>query len=178
MTPSPGKGRRRPTLKLFLIRTLLVFNFFLGCATAISREQRVIESVTEVNLTKDQIFDRSLDFLAKRINNSNYAVQVKDKERGKIISKLITRCQSLTEWYTMAGDYFELDLNLELIAKDKKYKLRFDDLDLYVVRIQNGNSKDRSYGFSEETLKEVEFKCIDPFRTDLQKAINAKADDF
>jgi hypothetical protein len=149
-----------------------------NCSSVIPREKRVIENVLEVNLSKDEIINRASDTLAKIYVNSNSAIQVKDKERGVIIGKAIAKCETLNNLYTLNGDYFEIEFNLELTAKDKKYRLIFEDIDLYIVRRQQWNSKDRSYGFSEEDLMSIDKNCISSIRDRLVNAIEKKRADF
>ena len=72
--------------KLILLSVLLI----VGCAmiTSVPLEERQSEIVIEnLNKGKDELYDITLEWMAKVFNNSKSVIEVKDKDRGKIIGK-------------------------------------------------------------------------------------------
>jgi hypothetical protein len=65
---------------------------FLGCVgmQVVPPEERVVQQVHEVDLTKDQIFSKCLEWMAQSFVDSKEVIELKDKENGKIIGKGVT----------------------------------------------------------------------------------------
>lgn len=92
---------------------LLYFVFVICCATA-PIEERQIQNVIEFpGMNKNQIYSRSLEWIATSFKSAKSVIEIEDKESGKIIGKIITPCGSGLGLY-----YVNSTLTIEV--KDKR----------------------------------------------------------
>ena len=53
-------------------------------------EERSMQKVHDIDLTKNEIYDISLEWMAQTLSDSRGGIELKDKDNGKIIGKGIT----------------------------------------------------------------------------------------
>lgn len=106
-------------------------------------EDRQVQVVHEVDLTKDQIFDKTLEWMALTFNDSKAVIELKDRENGKIIGKGISRfgIMGSTHSYVVIVD-----------IKEKKYRATFKD---FIVS-QSG-SEINGPPFLEQVLEKMKY---------------------
>ncbi len=109
------------------LNVLLAATFFLmsGCAMTkpapvVSPEELTLQEVHEINLSKDAIFTKSLEWMAQAFAYSTQVIELQDKENGKIIGK------GMTEFYN--GDMpTPCRFTMTIEAKDKKYRVTYSN---------------------------------------------------
>lgn len=121
--------------------------FLIGClglATACATmppatpEQREITFVEETSLKKKDAYDASLNWLAKNLGDSNFAIKVKDADAGTIITQIATECPELKVDALDFNKHTAL-YNLEVGTKDNKMRFAFEAVS---IRTYNGVSGD------------------------------------
>ena len=92
-----------------------------ACANlqVVPTEERQLQKVNEINLSKNEIFDKTLEWMALSFNDFTIVIELKDKENGKIIGKGITNFTnvivSIPCRYTMIVE-----------IKDNKYRTTYN----------------------------------------------------
>ena len=80
--------------RIAILFCILLSANLVGCAgmdgAIVPVEQRSLQCIHEVNMSKDQIFDKSLEWMARTFVDSKAVIELKDKDNGKIIGKGIT----------------------------------------------------------------------------------------
>lgn len=97
---------------------------FASCASApiAPMEDRSMQKVHDIDLTKNEIYDLSLEWMARTFFDSKEVIELKDKENGKIIGKGITSFRGKTGWFS-ANTPCRFTLIVE--AKDNKYRTTY-----------------------------------------------------
>ncbi len=110
---------------------LLLFSMFIlaSCVTTpqvpdVPEAERSLQKIHEINLNKNEIFDRSLEWVAQTFNDSKAVIELKDKETGKIIGKGIS---SFIVNSGLASVPIPCKFTLKLEAKDNKYRATYDN---------------------------------------------------
>jgi hypothetical protein len=88
--------------------------------TVVPQEERSVQQVREVRLSKDQIFDKSLEWMAQTFVDSKAVIELKDKDSGKIIGKGVTKFRN-------AVVDVPCRFTLILEAKDGKYRTTYSN---------------------------------------------------
>jgi len=98
-------------------------------------EQKLIIT-RESTFNKDALFDKIIEYLSINFNKANEAIQLKDKENGKIIAK-----GSID--YKVQGNLVAVLVNcrftLIIDVKDSKYRATFTNLEFYKTDGTKGN---------------------------------------
>ncbi|OHD65721.1 MAG: hypothetical protein A2176_13890 [Spirochaetes bacterium RBG_13_51_14] len=126
-----------------------------GCGrlVKVQDQERMIRQVFSVKLSKDEIFDRTLDWCAKKFVTVNDAIVVKDKEKGKIIGKGVGK---YSEYFDFLVDR-EFSYTITIEIKDNRYRVTFDNFVVY-------------YDERQLTASRAEFKFeINKIRKQLEK---------
>jgi hypothetical protein len=94
----------------------------VGCAnlTVVPTEERQLQNVTEINLSKNEIFDKTLEWMAQSFTDSKAVIELKDKENGKIIGKGMT---SFTNVVANIPCRFTMIVEI----KDNKYRTTYNN---------------------------------------------------
>lgn len=148
---------------------MLSILLFGNCLSVLPREQRRTEAVFTTQLTKKEIYDRALVYLAKSLVNANLNIQIRDSENGRIVSHRNLRYQS--GFQCLYG--CDLEFNIDLTAKDGKYRIILDDVLMY------GNNQ---YGqrigilkpYSETELNEIKDEFLIPLQKELVDSIEGR----
>ena len=100
---------------------------FASCASApiAPMEDRSMQKVHEIDLTKNEIYDLSLEWMARTFFDNKEVVEIKDKENGKIIGKGITMFKGKIGWFSAD---IPCRFTLILEAKDNKYRTTYNNL--------------------------------------------------
>lgn len=103
--------------------------FLSGCGTLVKvpEKERMVQQVFKVNLPKNEIFDRALDWCAKKLVNVNDDIVVKDREKGKIIAKGTGK---YSEYFDFLVDR-QFSYNLTIEARENRYRVTFDNFIVY-----------------------------------------------
>ncbi|MCW7460184.1 DUF4468 domain-containing protein [Leptospira bandrabouensis] len=151
---------------VFFLTSVMIFS----CASLLPREERKVEKIYTTNLTKKQIYDRSLVYFAKSLGNSNFAIQIKDESNGRIVSQVSYDCKKYRTFYAL--NRVTANFNIDLTAKDSKYRIIFDDIRLNIYS-DNGPQFINEPSNKEE-LSLVEEGCIEPLRKQLIDGIEGR----
>jgi len=87
-------------------------------------EDRSMQKVHDIDLTKIQIYDISLEWMARTFFDNKEVIEIKDKENGKIIGKGITTFKGKIGWFS-ANIPCRFTLIVE--AKDNKYRTTYNN---------------------------------------------------
>ncbi len=100
-----------------------------GCGTLVKvpEKERMVRQVVDVQLPKNDIYDRALDWCAKKLVNVNDDIVVKDPEKGKIIAKGTGK---YSEYFDFLVDR-QFSYNLTIEVRDKRYRVTFDNFIVY-----------------------------------------------
>ncbi|TGK45539.1 DUF4468 domain-containing protein [Leptospira bouyouniensis] len=164
----------------YIFSSLLICLSF-ACVTLAPKSEREIITVLETKVSKDDAYDRALIWFAKNLNNSNWAVQVKDKPNGRIVSNIKLLCPNMSAFQSSIGNKNYIDFSVDLTLKDKKVRIIFENL---VYSVWNYQSGETVHGpTSAEESKKIEANCLASIRSDLVDAINGlssntRSDDF
>jgi len=88
-------------------------------------EERSVQKVHEIDLTKNEIYDVSLEWMARTFFDNKEVIELKDKDNGKIIGKGITYFKGKIGWFSAD---IPCRFTLILEAKDNKYRTTYNNL--------------------------------------------------
>ena len=95
-----------------------------GCMSLekVPPEQRSVQRIHEINLRQNQIFDKSLEWMARTFVDSKEVIELKDREGWKIIGKGITDF--------LAGGIAKINCRFTMVIdiKDGKYRTTYENL--------------------------------------------------
>ena len=130
-------------------------------------------AINEVDLTKDKIFDRAREWLARNYSSSKEVIELADKENGKIIGKVMK-----SQMYSgMIQTYIHYTILLEI--KEKKFRLKFETIYMYIPNQAGGvkQFKDNRLESELEAIQE-EFKVTNKSLVDFCSKESIKSSDF
>jgi len=87
-------------------------------------EDRSMQKVHDIDLTKNEIYDASLEWMAETLSGSREVIELKDKENGKIIGKGIT---SFRGKIGIGSTNVLCRFTLIVEAKDNKYRTTYNN---------------------------------------------------
>ena len=99
----------------------LMFLMLISCASPLIKKDATNVFIEKTNLSKKDTFNRTISFLAKNLNNSNEAIQLKDASSGKIISKIGIECNELRAFADISS--YVAYYTLEIDVKDNKIRI-------------------------------------------------------
>ena len=88
-------------------------------------EDRSLQKVHDIDMTKNEIYDISLEWMARTFFDNKEVIELKDKDNGKIIGKGITTFNGKIGWFS-ANIPCRFTLIVE--AKDNKYRTTYNNL--------------------------------------------------
>jgi hypothetical protein len=99
---------------------------FASCASmpVAPMEERSMQKVHDVDLTKNEIYDVSLEWMARTFFDNREVIEITDKENGKIIAKGMTLFKGEIGWFS--GD-IPCRFTLTVEAKDNKYRTTYNN---------------------------------------------------
>jgi len=159
---------------------LVVFGGFLNCASTLPREQREVITVLEVKGTKKVLYSKALEYLAKNQGNSLLAIQIKDEERGKIVTKGNINCSSLNGMRYGVSSAQNIDFVLDVTVKDNKARIIFEDI-IHKSKSSTGGDIDQGPS-SAEQIQDIKQQCLQPIEKGISDYLSGKGggrgDDF
>ena len=125
-----------------LVYSLMFVWFLSGCATipVIPPEDKVMEIKHDVNLSKSDVYKKTLEFIAKRTPNQKESVEFKDREDGKIVFR------GMTSFYKYPSDVPCMFI-MTVDIKDGKYKILYERFIGYYGRNKNKMRELNGYGW-------------------------------
>jgi len=113
-------------IKLYFVCILSVMGF-ASCASApiAPIEDRSVQKVHDIDLTKNEIYDMSLEWMARTCFYNTVVIKIQDEENEKIIGKGITTFKGKIGWFS-ANIPCRFTLIVE--AKDNKYRTTYNNL--------------------------------------------------
>ncbi len=87
-------------------------------------EERSLQKVHEVDLTKDEIYDVSLEWMARTFFDNREVIEINDKENGKIIGKGIVIFKGKIGWFSAD---IPCRFTLVVEARDGKYRTAYNN---------------------------------------------------
>lgn len=102
-----------------------VITFVVACAGLklpdAPPEELSLQQVREINLNKNEIFDKTMECIAQSFRDSKEVIQLTDRENGKIIVKGVT--------HFISGGIAHVPVRFTLIVeiKDSKYRTTYNN---------------------------------------------------
>ena len=106
---------------LFILFSIIVISF-IGCASLgeVPEEERTFQKIYDLEMSKNEIYDKSLYWMAETFVDSKAVIEVRDKENGKIIGKGIMK-------YFILGVKKLVRYTMIIDIKEDKLRLTFKD---------------------------------------------------
>jgi hypothetical protein len=113
--------------------------FIAGCGrlVKVSEKEQMVRQVFNAPLSNNEIYDRALEWCAKKFVNLNDAIVVKDREKGRIIGKGNSK---YSEYFDFLVDR-EFSYAFTIEVKDGRYRVTFDNFIVYYDERQIRSSK-------------------------------------
>jgi hypothetical protein len=145
----------------YLTIVILCIIALSGCGRLVKvpEQERIVRKVLEVQLPRDAIYDRALEWCAKKLANVNDDIVVKDKENGKIIAKGTGK---YSEYFDFLVDR-EFSYNITIEVKDNRYRVTFDNFTIYYDERQIKSSQ-AEYKFEIDQMSKKMNKLMDDLR--------------
>lgn len=99
----------------------------------------VVERVVEYQASKIELYDKAITFLATNLGSANDAIQVRDKEGGRIITKVSVKAPGM--------EIGTVSAKIIMLFKDGKYKFTITDFNRDNYNI--GSSQYKGWQFEE-----------------------------
>jgi hypothetical protein len=130
-------------------------------------QERKAEYIESIPGNKNELFNRALTYLSKKVTDSNHAIKLRDDSSAKIVAHLNTPCNAVRS----ALYIYELDadFNLDFQAKDSKVRVAFEDI--VIIDRQSNHISYMGQVDSKENFDKVVGECIKPIYSDLLKSI-------
>jgi hypothetical protein len=87
-------------------------------------EDRSMQKVHEIDLTKNEIYDISLEWMARTFFDNKEVIELKDKDNGKIIGKGITIFKGKIGWFS---SNIPCRFTMVIEVKDNKYRATYNN---------------------------------------------------
>jgi len=88
-------------------------------------EDRSVQKVHDIDLTKNEIYDISLEWMARTFFDNQEVIELTDKDNGKIIGKGLTIFKGKIGWFSAN---IPCRFTLVVEAKDNKYRTTYNNL--------------------------------------------------
>jgi hypothetical protein len=142
-----------------------------GCGRLVKvpEQERMVRRVLEVQLPRNAIYDRALEWCAKKLAHVNDDIVVKDKENGKIIAKGTGK---YSEYFDFLVDR-EFSYNVTIEVKDNRYRVTFDNFTIYYDERQMKSSQ-AEYKFEIDQMSKKLNKLMDDLRDYVSRGVMEK----
>lgn len=112
-----------------ILAALALIAVMTGCSRVIvlPEQDRMIRRVYDVKLSADDIYTRSLDWLASNLTTTRDSIEVKDKDRRKIIGR---GSGKYSEYFNFFVDR-QFGYTVTIEARDNRYRLTYDNFVVY-----------------------------------------------
>jgi hypothetical protein len=118
---------------------VIMFMALPGCGRMVKvpDQERLIRQVYTVEMSRNEIYDRALEWCAKKLAGTSDDIVVRDREKGKIIGKGTGK---YSEYFDFLVDR-EFSYNLTIEIKDGRYRVTYDNFTVYYDERQVKSSK-------------------------------------
>lgn len=123
---------------------------------------RKVEYQLDVNSSASNSYKKTHVWIAKRLINSKFAIQVQDEKDFRIVSKMATSCNTYNS---------SIEMNFDFMAKDKKVKIIFENIYAKEDSSNVFSGMFGTYPKDQGQLDDFKLKCLEPMIEDLKKAI-------
>jgi len=149
----------------------LISLFIISCVTAPAEKLQKQEVLDIPGMSKEQIFNKSNQWLAEKFGSANAIIQYKDLKEGKIIGKIITPVSKFLVT-------FNFNTTLLIDIKDNKSRLSFEAHDVTIVTSGEVPTTRPIYGESEAEMAQDSFKPVKDSYSDYMLGKAKKADNW
>ncbi len=152
----------------FVLLFLTVLLILPGCGRLVKvpDQERMIRQVYSIGLTRAEIYDRALEWCAKKLASVNDDIIVKDREKGRIIARGTGK---YSEYFDFLVDR-EFSYTITIEAKDGRYRVTYDNFIVYYDERQLKSSK-AEFKFEINKIR----KQIDKLMEDLRDYVSSGA---
>jgi hypothetical protein len=118
-------------MKNLIIAAFTVSTFILGCAPKMIPKSNSssfeFSLVDTIQGTKNELYVKSYEWIAKTFTSAKDVIQMNDKEAGKIIAKAVIAVPGTKNGYgmTMGDDYVHYTISIDV--KDNRYRCIISD---------------------------------------------------
>lgn len=110
-------------MKVVSILSLL---FLVSCSTGdfktVDKNSIKFTEIKETKLTKKEAFLRVVSYLSKTLNDSNYAIKLKNEDTGEVVSQISIPCNEMKK----SLDMFDYRIHYLLTVNTKDNKVKVD----------------------------------------------------
>jgi hypothetical protein len=145
---------------LLLVGAILISG--CGRLVKVPENERVIRRVIKVELSRDDIYDRALEWCAKKLSRIKDDVVVKDREGGRIIARGTGK---YSEYFNFLVDR-EFSYSVTIEAREGRYRVTFENFVVYYDERQL-KSSDAAFKFEIDKIR----KKLDALVEDLRKYV-------
>lgn len=130
--------------------------------------ERKVEYIFNVNADQDKSYREVNSWLAKKLRNSKYAIQLQDDKQKLIISKMATSCNTYNS---------SIEMNFNFEAKNKRVRIVFEN----ISAIGSGSALQGLfplYPSRQSQLDDFKSNCLDSYISEIKKAIDTPSKDW
>ncbi len=142
---------------LLLVCAILVSG--CGRLVKVPENERVFRRVIKVELSREEIYDRALEWCAKKLSRIKDDVVVKDRGEGRIIARGTGK---YSEYFNFLVDR-EFSYSVTIEAREGRYRVTFENFVVYYDERQL-KSSDAEFRFEIDKIR----KKIDVLMEDLR----------
>lgn len=152
------------------MKRLIVIVFFMslvGCATAPAEKLRSSNVIELPGMKKDQIFTKSLQWVATTFRSANTVTQYKDQKEGKIVLQMVTETFAY-----MTSMTFHTSITIDI--KDNKSRLSFEAHDIS----KSGTAYQEIYDSEAEFAQKSYISVISSYKAYMTGSSTKKDDNW
>lgn len=129
---------------------LVVMVVISGCGRLVKvpENERILRQVVKVELSREEIYDRALEWCAKKLSRVKDDIVVKDREGGRIIARGTGK---YSEYFNFLVDR-EFSYSVTIEAREGRYRVTFENFVVYYDERQL-KSSDASFRFEIDKIR-------------------------
>lgn len=163
-------------MKKYFIFVFIITNLFIfsqDSTTDQSSEKKKLtesdfnEKIFEINLTKEQIFDKSILWIAENFKSAKSVLEIQDKTNGKIIGN-----SNFDIPYLMSSATINFTISIDI--KDGKYRITYTNLIIDYYRTNEGSADLLGKKRVIEMSRQLAFKRFIEINKSLNDYMNKK----
>jgi hypothetical protein len=145
-----------------------------GCGrlVKVSDQEQMIRQIYTVELSRNDIYDRSLEWCARKLASVNDDIVVRDREKGKIIGKATGK---YSEYFDFLVDR-QFSYTITIDIKEGRYRVTFDNFVVYYDERQIKASK-AEFKFEIGKIRKQVDKLMEELRDYVSKGSTEKEKD-
>jgi hypothetical protein len=171
MPVSSGKLTRQAAIMRYTTLILAVVLLLPGCGrlVKVSDQDQMIRQIFTVELHRNDIYDRSLEWCARKLASVNDDIVVKDREKGRIIGKGTGK---YSEYFDFLVDR-QFSYTITIDIKEGRYRVTFDNFVVYYDERQIKASK-AEFKFEIGKIRKQIDKLMEELRDYVSKGTTEK----